>query len=58
MHQIERWYDAEVVYEGRVTDHFVADIPRDVPASKLLQLLELTNKVHFKIEGKKITVMP
>jgi ferric-dicitrate binding protein FerR (iron transport regulator) len=58
MRQVERWYDAEVVYENDIPDHFVADIPRDVPASKLLELLELTNHVHFKIEGKKITVMP
>jgi transmembrane sensor len=58
MRQMERWYDAEVVYENNIdmSDHFVADIPRNVPASKLLELLELTNKVHFKIEGRKITV--
>lgn len=58
MREVARWYDADVVYEGKVTDHFVANITRDVPASKLLQLLEFTNKVHFKIDGKKITVTP
>jgi len=57
MRQMERWYDAEVVYENNIPDHFVANIPRDVPASKLLELLEMTNRVHFKIEGKRITVM-
>ena len=57
MKQVARWYDAEIVYEGKVPGGFVADISRDVPVSKLLQILELTNRVHFKIEGKKVTVM-
>jgi len=56
MRQIERWYDAEIVYEKMPSDHFNADIPRDVPVSKLLYYLEKTNRVHFKIEDKKIIV--
>jgi transmembrane sensor len=59
MRDVERWYDAEVVYEGNVTYHFRADgISRTLPVSKLLEVFEMTNRVHFKIEGKKITVMP
>lgn len=57
MRQVERWYDAEVVYENKPAAHFYADIPRNVPVSKLLRFLELTNKVHFKIEGRKIIVL-
>jgi ferric-dicitrate binding protein FerR (iron transport regulator) len=57
MRQMARWYDVEVVYDTRVSQHFIADVPRDVPASELLKLLELTDQVHFKIEGKKITVI-
>lgn len=57
MRQVERWYDAEIVYENMPTDHFNADIPRDVPVSKLLHILELTKRVHFRIENKTITVM-
>ena len=57
MRQMARWYDVEVVYDTKVTQHFVADVPRDVPASELLKLLELTDQVHFKIEGKKITII-
>jgi len=56
MRQIERWYDAEIVYENMPSDHFNADIPRDVPVSKLLYYLEKTNRVHFKIEDKRIIV--
>lgn len=57
MRQVERWYDAEVVYESHPTDHFNAEIARDVPVSRLLHYLELTNRVHFKIEGRRIIVM-
>lgn len=57
MRQVERWYDAEVVYESKPTDHFNAEVSRDVPVSKLLHYLELTNRVHFKIENRKIIVM-
>ena len=55
--QISRWYDVDLVFRDSVPGHFVADIPRDEPVSKLLQLLELTGRVHFIIEGRKITVM-
>jgi transmembrane sensor len=57
MRQVERWYDAEVVYENKPTDHFNADLPRDVPVSKLLHSLELTKRVHFKIEENKVIVL-
>ena len=56
MKQISRWYGVEVVYKDQVKETFVAEIPRYVPLSTLLALLELTRQVHFKIEGKTITV--
>jgi ferric-dicitrate binding protein FerR (iron transport regulator) len=59
MRQISRWYDVEVVYSGPVpTVHFNATISRFSNASRVLKLLELTNAVHFDIEGKKIIVKP
>lgn len=57
MRQVERWYDAEVVYENKPTDRFYADLPRDVPVSRLLHALELTKRVHFKIEENKVIVL-
>jgi ferric-dicitrate binding protein FerR (iron transport regulator) len=56
--QVSRWYDAEIIYEGRVEKHFNADISRKLPVSQLLNLLEKTGGVHFDIEGKKIKVRP
>jgi len=58
MRQVERWYDVDVVYEGDIADRFVADISYEVPVSVLLKIMELTGRVHFKIDGRKITVMP
>ena len=57
MQEVERWYNVQVVYEATITRHFVADISRDVPLSRLLQLLEATGQVHFRIEGTKVIVM-
>lgn len=58
MKQCARWYNVDVNYQGDIPYRFVATISRDVPISKLLKILELTDRVHFKIDGRKITVMP
>jgi ferric-dicitrate binding protein FerR (iron transport regulator) len=59
MRQVARWYDVDIVYEGKVTDHFnVTGISRNVSVSKLFNLLELTGRVHFSVEDKKIIVKP
>jgi len=57
MRQVARWYNAGIIYDTKITDHFNAEIPRNVPVSKLLHLLEATGSVHFKIENNTITVM-
>jgi ferric-dicitrate binding protein FerR (iron transport regulator) len=57
MQQVTRWYDVDVKYDAKISKHFVANIPRNVPLSELLKLLELTDQVHFKIQGRQITVI-
>jgi transmembrane sensor len=57
MKQVSHWYNARIFYQDNITDHFNARIPRDVPVSKLLHMLESTGQVHFKIEDKTIKVM-
>lgn len=57
MKQIERHYAVEVEFRDEVPYQFVAKISRDVNVSAFLEKLELTNLIHFKIEGKKIIVM-
>jgi transmembrane sensor len=56
MRQIEKYYDVEIEYRDEVNYQFVAKISRQVNVSEFLKILELTNLIHFKIEGRKIIV--
>ena len=56
MRQIARWYDIEVRYDEKITEHFNGSIPRNVNIEKVLQLLEYTGVVNFRIQGRKIFV--
>lgn len=54
MRQISRWYDVEVEYQGNVTGLIGGSISKTVNVSSVLEMLEKTGEVKFKIEGKKI----
>lgn len=57
MRKISRWYNVEIVYQGELpTDEFGGRVNRFGNVSQVLNKLELTNKVHFKIDGRRITV--
>lgn len=58
MRMIERWYDVDVVYTAPVPAHFRGIIPRNVPVSRVLKMMEMTGEVHFEIKGKQIIVSP
>lgn len=59
MRRIARWYDVEVVYEGDLRHRtFTGQVSRYSNVSKVLQMLEFTGAAHFKLEGRRITVMP
>ncbi|HWK02476.1 MAG TPA: FecR domain-containing protein [Puia sp.] len=58
MRQLSRWYDMDVIYEGKVDDrHFGGNIDRSSTASQTLKILEESD-IHFRIEDKKIIVTP
>jgi len=57
MRDVERWYDADVVFQDRLNLHLNGTIGRNVPVSKLLRVLGETEEFHFKIDGRKITIM-
>ena len=58
MRQLARWYDVEIVYEGPPpTELFYGFLPRQADAAQILEALELTHNVHFRMEGKKIVVI-
>ena len=57
MRQLMRWYDVDVQYEGKVPEIRVGGIiHNDVYLSTVMAFLG-ENGVHYKIEGKKITIM-
>lgn len=59
MRKLARWYNIEVIYEGRVPDvRFGAEISRSRSLAQVLKILEKTEGVKFKIEGRRVTVMP
>ncbi|MET3501360.1 ferric-dicitrate binding protein FerR (iron transport regulator) [Mucilaginibacter rubeus] len=58
MRQIARWYDIDVHYEADVTHEGLnGRISRYKNLSQVLSALEATQSVHFKVEGRRITVM-
>lgn len=58
MRQLERWYDVEVQYIGKVPDeHFTGKLPRNTNLSNVLKILSMSD-IQFKIEGKKIIITP
>jgi transmembrane sensor len=59
MRQLSRWYDVDVVYNNKkVNDRFYAEIPSTSNLSEVLRALELTGKVSFDIQGRKIIINP
>jgi transmembrane sensor len=57
MRQVSRWYDVQVVFEKDIPEKFYAEVPTTTSVSALLNMLEATKAVKFKIEGKTISVM-
>ncbi|WP_175636225.1 FecR family protein [Pedobacter ghigonis] len=58
MRKIARWYDVEVVYSDDAPKKLNLGgwISRSKNISSVLEVMEKTGKVHFKIEGRRITV--
>lgn len=58
MRQISRWYGVQVRYEGSPTRAlFGGEIERGLNLTQVLAGLSKTN-VHFRLEGKTLTVLP
>ena len=58
MREVSRWYSIDVVFEQPVEEKFYADVSRNTSVSTLLQMLETTKAVHFKIEEKTTSIGP
>lgn len=59
MRQLARWYDVEIEYRGNVSDiGFVSTISKSKKLSEVITTLQATEGIHFKIEGRRVIVMP
>ena len=58
MRQIARWYDVDIEYQGEIKQRkFGGAIGMDLNLSEVLEGLKETG-IHFRIEGKKLMVLP
>ena len=58
MRKIARWYDVEVFYDESAPKQLMLGgwMSRATNISEVLNHIQLTGKVHFKLEGRRITV--
>lgn len=58
MRQLERWYDIEVVYEKGVPSvEFSGEMTKSMSLNGVLLALEKSD-IHFRLEGRKLIVLP
>jgi transmembrane sensor len=59
MRMITRWYDVDVVYKDKRLGETLlgGSISKSSKINNVLEMLELSANVHFKIEGRRITVI-
>ncbi|WP_119080044.1 FecR family protein [Chitinophaga alhagiae] len=57
MQKLSRWYNIDPVFEDDLTRHtFFGMVSKSKPISAVLNIMETTGGVHFKIEGRKVIV--
>jgi hypothetical protein len=59
MRKVARWYDVDITYANNVDPsiHFGGKISRHKNLSSALKIMELTGNIHFKVAGRRVTVM-
>jgi transmembrane sensor len=58
MRKISRWYDIEIMYAGRIPNtRLGGKISRSKDIHEVLKVLELTNAIRFKVEGRRVIIM-
>lgn len=59
LRKISRWYNVEVVYDYKPSHlKFGGMVSREKNISAILKIMESTGNINFKIEGRRLTVMP
>ncbi|MBO9619863.1 MAG: FecR domain-containing protein [Niabella sp.] len=54
--QLEKWYDVRFVYAEVPQMQFFGKVPRNVPLSRVLKLMEMVGAIKFKIDGREVYV--
>lgn len=58
MKEVSRWYNVEVIYDGNINPgKYWGAVSRSKNISEVLKMLQLTGKINYKIEGRRITLM-
>jgi transmembrane sensor len=52
--QLERWYDVDISYKGTTNKKFYGSISRTVKLSTVLNMLQTTSHLNYKIEGRSV----
>lgn len=60
MPKLARWYDVEISYQNTnlAHKHFSGTISKFENIAEVLNMLTLTGEINFKIEGRRVFVMP
>lgn len=59
MRKLARWYNIDVQYVGKLEGlNFTGKVSRSKNLDEILRVLTLTGDVKFKVEGRRVTVMP
>ncbi|WP_207421800.1 FecR family protein [Desertivirga brevis] len=59
MRKLSRWYDVDIDIKGNIGQkHFGGTVSRFEDIKDVLKIIELTEVIHFKIEERRIIVMP
>ena len=58
LRKVARWYDVEIVYEETAPENLMLGgwMSRGTNISEVLNHIQLTGKVHFKLEGRRVIV--
>jgi len=58
MRKLARWYDIDVRFDGPISqEEFNGTISRFTNISEVLESLQYSRSIHFKIEGRRVTIL-
>ena len=58
MAMLSRWYNVDIAIQGSINDKFTGSIPRNLPFSKIFEILQKTGSIRYEIVQHKIIVSP